>query len=39
MACTDSWLSKLNNDELIRIALDMQNLKLDIKNYNKLSCI
>ena len=32
MAYTESSLPKLNKDDLIRIALDMQNLKLDINS-------
>ena len=32
MAHTKSSLSRINKDDLIRIALDMQNLKLDTKS-------
>ena len=32
MAYTKSSLSRINKDDLIRIALDMQNLKLDTKS-------
>ena len=32
MAYTKSSLSRINKDDLIRIALDVQNLKLDTKS-------
>ena len=32
MAYTESSLSRINKDDLIRIALDMQNSKLDTKS-------